>query len=131
MTPTTRGPWAPRGSPPFATSGSSRCELPDAARPAIRRGALRQGQGRAGRLGAAWCPGGQAPLLPVEVEEQRPHHQVAHHVVRSGVEGERRRMHQADEGEARGHGGEDRKSTRLNSSHVRISYAVFCLKKKK
>src|SRR5436305_1627297 len=28
-------------------------------------------------------------------------------------------------------GGEDRKSTRLNSSHVRISYAVFCLKKKK
>src|SRR5207249_11499262 len=28
-------------------------------------------------------------------------------------------------------GGRDRKSTRLNSSHVSISYAVFCLKKKK
>src|SRR5436309_6202516 len=28
-------------------------------------------------------------------------------------------------------GAEDRKSTRLNSSHVKISYAVFCLKKKK
>src|SRR3712207_8537278 len=28
-------------------------------------------------------------------------------------------------------GGEDRKSTRLNSSHANISYAVFCLKKKK
>src|SRR5215813_14770610 len=28
-------------------------------------------------------------------------------------------------------GNRDRKSTRLNSSHVRISYAVFCLKKKK
>src|SRR5437868_10474958 len=27
--------------------------------------------------------------------------------------------------------GRDRKSTRLNSSHVSISYAVFCLKKKK
>src|SRR5947209_15476973 len=27
------------------------------------------------------------------------------------------------------HGGEDRKSTRLNSSHANISYAVFCLKK--
>src|SRR5207253_9653280 len=27
--------------------------------------------------------------------------------------------------------GSDRKSTRLNSSHVAISYAVFCLKKKK
>src|SRR3712207_7619957 len=26
---------------------------------------------------------------------------------------------------------EDRKSTRLNSSHANISYAVFCLKKKK
>src|SRR5690625_6573117 len=33
-----------------------------------------------------------------------------------------------DEGNA---GGGDRKSTRLNSSHVAISYAVFCLKKKK
>src|SRR5207249_11904310 len=39
-------------------------------------------------------------------------------------------------GGLRGHGelplnAEDRKSTRLNSSHVSISYAVFCLKKKK
>src|SRR5256885_11940185 len=32
-------------------------------------------------------------------------------------------------GSARGHG-QDRKSTRLNSSHLVISYAVFCLKKK-
>src|SRR3712207_7465485 len=31
----------------------------------------------------------------------------------------------------RGAEGEDRKSTRLNSSHANISYAVFCLKKKK
>src|SRR5258705_1777866 len=30
-----------------------------------------------------------------------------------------------------GNGGRDRKSTRLNSSHLGISYAVFCLKKKK
>src|SRR2546426_7383994 len=30
-----------------------------------------------------------------------------------------------------GAGGVDRKSTRLNSSHLVISYAVFCLKKKK
>src|SRR5437773_4807756 len=29
------------------------------------------------------------------------------------------------------HEGGDRKSTRLNSSHITISYAVFCLKKKK
>src|SRR5690554_196438 len=33
--------------------------------------------------------------------------------------------------EIAGHRKRDRKSTRLNSSHVRISYAVFCLKKKK
>src|SRR5690349_23435044 len=32
--------------------------------------------------------------------------------------------------QARRRGGADRKSTRLNSSHVEISYAVFCLKKK-
>src|SRR2546427_6861797 len=32
---------------------------------------------------------------------------------------------------ARGSSNEDRKSTRLNSSHSQISYAVFCLKKKK
>src|SRR2546421_9017848 len=30
----------------------------------------------------------------------------------------------------RRHSGRDRKSTRLNSSHDQISYAVFCLKKK-
>src|SRR3712207_8323633 len=30
-----------------------------------------------------------------------------------------------------GRDGRDRKSTRLNSSHANISYAVFCLKKKK
>src|SRR5437868_13033191 len=33
--------------------------------------------------------------------------------------------------EARREANRDRKSTRLNSSHVSISYAVFCLKKKK
>src|SRR5947199_5926004 len=32
---------------------------------------------------------------------------------------------------AEGRGRRDRKSTRLNSSHLGISYAVFCLKKKK
>src|SRR2546430_12771874 len=49
--------------------------------------------------------------------------------LRRGLAGERRR---------RGHHGDasgpepvlDRKSTRLNSSHSQISYAVFCLKKK-
>src|SRR5699024_11903425 len=40
--------------------------------------------------------------------------------------GERREVHHVGDD-----AGEDRKSTRLNSSHVSISYAVFCLKKKK
>src|SRR5690606_40923187 len=46
-----------------------------------------------------------------------------HDLVGPGPLGERRQRHPD--------GGGDRKSTRLNSSHVKISYAVFCLKKKK
>src|SRR2546426_8084594 len=48
--------------------------------------------------------------------------------------GHQHRWHDEREGFARAecHGErEDRKSTRLNSSHLVISYAVFCLKKKK
>src|SRR5256885_8555776 len=50
------------------------------------------------------------------------------------VEGDRERI-QVFEGvviriRTRGPGSRDRKSTRLNSSHLVISYAVFCLKKK-
>src|SRR5437773_9730216 len=37
----------------------------------------------------------------------------------------------AADGQAARRPPEDRKSTRLNSSHITISYAVFCLKKKK
>src|SRR5437588_8437608 len=42
-------------------------------------------------------------------------------------------LHQHAKGDAANGSGEvlDRKSTRLNSSHTVISYAVFCLKKKK
>src|SRR2546430_15889773 len=43
-----------------------------------------------------------------------------------GPVGQHRRDHPEDGGRAA-----DRKSTRLNSSHSQISYAVFCLKKKK
>src|SRR5207249_10761581 len=44
----------------------------------------------------------------------------------------RRRIYDRRGRRALEHGGAgDRKSTRLNSSHVSISYAVFCLKKKK
>src|SRR5947209_19824727 len=46
-----------------------------------------------------------------------------------GAGGIRIEGHQSDRG-ASGNRAEDRKSTRLNSSHANISYAVFCLKKK-
>src|SRR5690606_42043612 len=66
------------------------------------------------RRGAGFPAGRQPPVPPV-----RP---------LCGVSG---RVRFGDRGE---HGrdplGVDRKSTRLNSSHVKISYAVFCLKKK-
>src|SRR5438309_5471198 len=49
---------------------------------------------------------------------------------RSGIsEGFERSAH--DHNSVTQHGVADRKSTRLNSSHSSISYAVFCLKKKK
>src|SRR5688572_32192021 len=57
--------------------------------------------------------------------------------VRRGLEKSNRRVESGrslQRGSAKAGGGgkeaEDRKSTRLNSSHSQISYAVFCLKKK-
>src|SRR5690606_41472985 len=58
--------------------------------------------------------------LPISVERDR-HHLVQH--ARQFFD----RIRLAQQFEAVG---TDRKSTRLNSSHVKISYAVFCLKKK-
>src|SRR5256886_12997680 len=49
----------------------------------------------------------------------------------SGARGPCRRGWRHDPGPGRWPGTRDRKSTRLNSSHSQISYAVFCLKKKK
>src|SRR5204862_4710296 len=65
--------------------------------------------------------------VPFEVVDQRPV-EVAAEIDAA----ENRVVHGARRG--RDHPGPDavdRKSTRLNSSHVEISYAVFCLKKKK
>src|SRR2546426_5020168 len=53
-------------------------------------------------------------------------------VHRPGARARRDRDPDRDHGRRGGRGGRtrDRKSTRLNSSHLVISYAVFCLKKK-
>src|SRR3712207_8777792 len=69
---------------------------------------------------------GQDPLLLRDDRARRSvlgrdEHQGAHREERGRVRGERPQVVV--------HG--DRKSTRLNSSHANISYAVFCLKKKK
>src|SRR3712207_7349569 len=60
-------------------------------------------------------------------DRDRSHHRprLARNDLRQGLPGTRQSGHR----EARPV--EDRKSTRLNSSHANISYAVFCLKKKK
>src|SRR3989454_4454557 len=82
-----------------------------------------QRRGRVGRCRGKFTKGALQGPLRASADERRE-------------EGER----EADDGDGdRGRGeqpvqsrfGADRKSTRLNSSHLVISYAVFCLKKKK
>src|SRR2546430_7036105 len=58
---------------------------------------------------------------------EAPHEDERHALGRDRLDDDRPGA-EAREGE---HDAEDRKSTRLNSSHSQISYAVFCLKKKK
>src|SRR5437870_9900630 len=53
------------------------------------------------------------------------------HAVRSAAASFPRVLGQRVSAQRDGRAVQDRKSTRLNSSHVAISYAVFCLKKKK
>src|SRR5690606_41937819 len=69
-----------------------------------------------------------------QARERRQRLPPAHHGRRNGgarQEQPRRRTPRAGAARGRRAGHRDRKSTRLNSSHVKISYAVFCLKKKK
>src|SRR5690554_7582807 len=64
-----------------------------------------------------------SPQVPVKLSGSSPSQRVGRSRW-SGASGSGRMW-------ASNEGSKDRKSTRLNSSHVRISYAVFCLKKKK
>src|SRR5438552_13461054 len=64
--------------------------------------------------------------LPIYCQDGGQHGGIEPGTVRHGGRNERH----ARRG-GRGHRSVDRKSTRLNSSHQIISYAVFCLKKKK
>src|SRR3712207_8766774 len=62
----------------------------------------------------------QPPARPAGVQHRRPHY-----------EREEGHVDERYERLVDDHRAGDRKSTRLNSSHANISYAVFCLKKKK
>src|SRR3712207_7966507 len=75
-------------------------------------------------------------LLAVRLRDQRAHHRLGferipdlHAPCRLGEPGDEVVVERRLDEDARA--GVDRKSTRLNSSHANISYAVFCLKKKK
>src|SRR3712207_8760197 len=62
-------------------------------------------------------------------DPHEPEHAETDGAERQSAAGQHERRHPA--GRVRGHDEvQDRKSTRLNSSHANISYAVFCLKKK-
>src|SRR5207244_12555670 len=79
------------------------------------------------------CRGGR---LPLEAHEREQAHRSTlgrsfQAEERSGAGGARDPVERAVEEEEPGAPYGDRKSTRLNSSHQIISYAVFCLKKKK
>src|SRR3712207_8250316 len=64
--------------------------------------------------------------------ELAPGHPFKHRVVARYRDVVGRRHKRKAEEQTRNHSAKkDRKSTRLNSSHANISYAVFCLKKKK
>src|SRR3712207_6960678 len=68
--------------------------------------------GAEGHAAALQLSGGRLPIVDLAVVDDRDVARlVAHRLI--------------------GLGARDRKSTRLNSSHANISYAVFCLKKKK
>src|SRR5205814_8344237 len=66
--------------------------------------------------------------LPIFADFHRRDRSGRSHDGRDGRSGPIAQIDRSDAGGARGI---DRKSTRLNSSHLGISYAVFCLKKKK
>src|SRR5688572_32731359 len=87
----------------------------------------------------------RSPLFPYTtlfrsaLEQDRDRREQPEHVEQLLVRGVvRQEVAEVDVAERRGDAGqrgaaaagEDRKSTRLNSSHSQISYAVFCLKKK-
>src|SRR2546430_7532757 len=92
-------------------------------------GARQHGRDQGAGRGAV---GGAYPARGAELPGKRPHHAAAlHRRTRPGETGRGARQQGPEAARTQAGAGRDRKSTRLNSSHSQISYAVFCLKKKK
>src|SRR3712207_7063737 len=74
-------------------------------------------------------------LFRSEAERGQPRHVLGQHRERRQEQAADQRAGRcgdaAEDGQQHDREARDRKSTRLNSSHTNISYAVFCLKKKK
>src|SRR6266496_1204516 len=145
-----RSPGVVPGAPPFPAGRVSS----SASRLAVHRWAASAGWPGASRSAVTWrrsapqcscrlmvlaqLPGGLSPeVRPVRERGACPQAgQVSHSrtpwAVQAKVQPSRQASSHRPPSSAR-HDGQyrDRKSTRLNSSHVEISYAVFCLKKKK
>src|SRR5215212_5656077 len=115
-TTSTKSPWRPDLGVTDSTRVSRRTGSPTTRTPSNRTDPpanIRRGLPTSGRNPptAAW-PSGPVALLPGHAARAAQCHSGGRTSPRRGV-------------------GRDRKSTRLNSSHLGISYAVFCLKKKK
>src|SRR3712207_999953 len=91
-------------------------------------------------VGAGDPEGGSEPMRPylrakARADERLQASGLDYTIIRPGSLTEEEETGRIDAAESLGRRGEisrsDRKSTRLNSSHANISYAVFCLKKKK
>src|SRR5436305_8187321 len=102
----------------------------------MERNGHRLGTRNSGRGTLAGQRKGVARIFPLRIGDQDERlRQLGREVLQAvdggiGTTGEQRLFELLHENALAAHLGEDRKSTRLNSSHVRISYAVFCLKKK-
>src|SRR2546430_17010807 len=70
-------------------------------------------------------------IYTLSLHDALPIYQPRNMKIEPVFEAQRRLGYLSEFGDIEGFSRQDRKSTRLNSSHSQISYAVFCLKKKK
>src|SRR2546430_7048215 len=120
-----------RGRPGSCTSASGRYWRGSAvALPRVSGTAFSRDRPRAGPSGGLRGPGGPPERRQVDPSQPARGREDGHRLAPAADDTDTDHRHQAPAPRPGGFRG-DRKSTRLNSSHSQISYAVFCLKKKK